>query len=89
MKKSIDFLPEDKQKDLSVITGLVRESLSDDCAMIILYGSYATGKYVEYDQREEYGIRTYFMSDYDLLVVTTNRKNPEAVSRKLSKVTDV
>lgn len=39
--------------------------------MVILYGSYATGKYVEYDERVEFGISTLFMSDYDILVVTS------------------
>lgn len=42
------------------------------CEMIILYGSYAKGTFVEYDERNEFGILTSFMSDYDLLVVTSN-----------------
>lgn len=39
--------------------------------MIILYGSYARGNFVEYDERIEFGILTSFMSDYNILVVTS------------------
>jgi HEPN domain-containing protein len=49
--------------------------------MIILYGSYATGKYVEYDERTEFGIRTTYMSDYDILVVTHGIKDKDAGQR--------
>ena len=38
--------------------------------MIILYGSYAKNKYVDYDQRVEFGVPTYYMSDYDILILT-------------------
>ena len=41
--------------------------------MIILYGSYAANTYVERDERRDYGVRTIYMSDYDLLVVTKRR----------------
>ena len=40
--------------------------------MVILYGSYARGTYVDYDQRIEFGIPTVFMSDYDILIVTND-----------------
>lgn len=46
--------------------------------MIILYGSYARGTYVEYDERDEFGILTSFMSDYDILVVTSKSDVKEA-----------
>lgn len=71
MKKSIAYLPAKKQEELRTIVQCVLEELPE-CAMIILYGSYARGTYVDYDQRVEYGVRTSFMSDYDLLVVTNN-----------------
>ena len=86
MKKSISFLPKDKQEELKLITEHVCEVLGDDCEMIILFGSYAKNKYIDYDQRTEYGVRTYFMSDYDILVVTANKENYFTVSRKLNKV---
>ena len=72
MKTSINYLPEQKRDDLRRIVECVLEVLPD-CEMIILYGSYARNTYVDYDQRIEYGIRTCFMSDYDILVVTSTR----------------
>ena len=65
MKTSINYLPEQKRDDLRRIVECVLEVLPD-CEMIILYGSYARNTYVDYDQRIEYGIRTCFMSDYDI-----------------------
>ena len=85
MKKSIAYLPGQKQEDLRRIVELVREELPD-CEMIILYGSYARNDYVDYDQRIEYGVPTYFMSDYDILVVSREGQNSDYVSRRLDKV---
>jgi len=56
--------------------------------MIILYGSYATGKYVERDTRIEFGTPTTFMSDYDILVVTKGIKN-KPVQQKLDAIEDI
>lgn len=72
MKKSLRYLPENKRFDLRELTGIIREEI-EGCAMVILYGSYARGKYVDYDQRTEFGVPTYFMSDYDILVLTEKR----------------
>ncbi len=72
MKKSLNYLPEHKQRDLQQLVELVRNEVKG-VVMIILYGSYARGTYVDYDQRIEYGVKTYFMSDYDLLIVTEKR----------------
>lgn len=85
MKKSIAYLPGQKQEDLRRIVELVLEELPD-CEMIILYGSYARNDYVDYDQRIEYGVPTYFMSDYDILVVSREGQNSDYVSRRLDKV---
>lgn len=85
MKKSIAYLPEQKQEDLRRIVELVLEELPD-CEMIILYGSYARNNYVDYDQRIEYGVPTYFMSDYDILVVTREGQKGDYVWRRLNKV---
>lgn len=86
MKKSIAFLPEKKQTDLIQLVGLVRKNIKD-VGMIILYGSYARNDYVDYDQRIEFGMPTYYMSDYDLLILT--RKDMGAVQHSLySKITD-
>lgn len=72
MKNSIAYLPENKRRDLRQIVEIVREEVKG-CVMIILYGSYARNTYVDYDQRIEYGVPTYFMSDYDILIVTERR----------------
>lgn len=85
MKKSIAYLPQQKQEDLRYIVELVLEELPD-CEMIILYGSYARNSYVDYDQRTEYGVPTYFMSDYDLLVVTNISFKNYIINNILSKV---
>ena len=88
MKKSLSHLPKEKQTDLRLIARYVVEVLGDQCEMIILYGSYARGNYVEYDQRIEFGIPTYFMSDFDILVITRNDCNSSGISRQLEKVED-
>lgn len=87
MKTSINYLPEQKRDELRRIVKCVLEVLPG-CEMIILYGSYARNTYVDYDQRIEYGIRTCFMSDYDILVVTNTRFQRHVISHILSKVTD-
>ena len=86
MKKSITFLPEKKRTDLTQLVGLIRENVKD-VGMIILYGSYARNKYVDYDQRIEFGVPTYFMSDYDIGILT--RKPIGAIEYSLyDKITD-
>ena len=87
MKTSINYLPEQKRAELRRIVKCVLEVLPG-CEMIILYGSYARNTYVDYDQRIEYGIRTCFMSDYDILVVTNTRFQRHVISHILSKATD-
>lgn len=69
MKNSIDFLPERKQRDLRELVGLIRGEVKD-VVMIILYGSYAKNTYVDCDERHDFGVKEYYMSDYDLLIVT-------------------
>lgn len=87
MKTSINYLPEQKRDELRRIVKCVLEVLPG-CEMIILYGSYARNTYVDYDQCIEYGIRTCFMSDYDILVVTNTRFQRHVISHILSKATD-
>lgn len=72
MKKSLNYLPAEKQQDLRQLVGIIREEVKD-AVMIVLYGSYARGTYVDYDQRIEYGVKTHFMSDYDIMIVTERR----------------
>lgn len=88
MKKSLSHLPKEKQVDLRLIAQYVVEALGDQCEMVILYGSYARGNYVEYDQRIEFGVPTYFMSDFDILVITSNECSNSKIKRLLEKVED-
>lgn len=86
MKKSVTFLPEKKQTDLKQLVELIRRHVKD-VGMIILYGSYARNTYVDYDQRIEFGVPTYYMSDYDMLILT--RKAIGAIEYSLyDKITD-
>jgi HEPN domain-containing protein len=80
MKKSVNFLPEKKQSDLKQIVDLIRRNIKD-VGMVILYGSYARNTYVDYDQRVEFGVPTYYMSDYDILILT--RKDIGAIQHSL------
>ena len=72
MKQSIDFLPERKQRDLRELVALVRKEIKD-VVMVILYGSYAKNSYIECDERHDFGVKTFYISDYDILIVTKKR----------------
>ena len=80
MKKSIGFLPKRHQSNLYYLAKKILKSIPQT-QMIILYGSYARNKYVEYDERVEFGVPTYYMSDYDILVVTQGIAYPEVITR--------
>ena len=84
MKTDVSQLPVYAQNDLRKIVSLITEHLPE-CEMIILYGSYARGTAVRYDEKIEFGILTTFMSDYDILVVTSGR-NVEEVGSILETV---
>ncbi len=72
MKTSLSHLPAEKQHDLARLTELIRTEIRD-VVMVILYGSYARGTYVDCDRRTEFGVTNYFLSDYDILIVTKRR----------------
>ena len=69
MKRSTRFLPPKKRQDLQQLTTLIHEQLKQ-VEMIVLFGSYAKNSYVDYDQRVEFGTPTYYMSDYDIVILT-------------------
>lgn len=69
MKQALNTLPKTKQEELTLLTELL--SGYKDVEMVILFGSYATGKWVE-DKYVEKGITYEYRSDYDLLVVITH-----------------
>lgn len=70
MKTDLNHLPEHKQTELKAI----REALIPkygEIEMIILFGSYARGNYVEKHTYVDKGVTYEYKSDYDLLIVTT------------------
>ena len=67
MNEALQPLPLDKQEELQHLTDLL--SASKEVEMVILFGSYARGEYVE-DTYMEKGTLYEYKSDYDLLVVT-------------------
>ncbi len=69
MKRSTRFLPPRKRQDLQQLVSLIREQVKQ-VEMIVLFGSYAKNSYVDYDQRVEFGTPTYYMSDYDIVILT-------------------
>ncbi len=74
MKTSLSHLPEHKQVELKAI----KEALIPrwgEIEMIILFGSYARGNWVE-DKYEDKGIIYEYKSDYDLLIILS--KNGQA-----------
>ena len=85
MKKSIKHLPKRTQEELTVLLDLVCKSV-DNCQMIILFGSYARGNYVLWDTKIEFGVRTSYQSDYDILVITNGAV--KRAERKLERITN-
>lgn len=86
MKRSIKRLPKRTQEELTVLLDLVRQNV-ENCQMVILYGSYARGNYVLWDSKIEFGVRTSYQSDYDILVVMSGHM-AKHVEEKLRRVTN-
>lgn len=68
MKRSIKHLPKRTQEELNTLLELITHHIPW-CSMVVLYGSYARGGYVLWDERVEFGVNTSYQSDYDLMVV--------------------
>jgi HEPN domain-containing protein/predicted nucleotidyltransferase len=64
---SLSHLPEHKQKQLKEIAGIIVRAV--DPEKVILFGSHATGRWVEHRYTEG-GITYEYISDYDILVIT-------------------
>lgn len=78
MKTDISYLPHHKQDELkSILTALIPRY--SEIEMILLFGSYARGNWVE-DKYEEKGITYEYKSDYDLLIVLSNNSKANADS---------
>lgn len=69
MKRSIKHFPKSTQEELNYLIESITHHIPK-CTMIILYGSYARGGYVMWDERVEFGIHTSYQSDLDILVLT-------------------
>lgn len=80
MKTNITYLPEHKQQELHTLVSLICEQ--DSPEMIILFGSYARGTWVE-DKFDEAHFR--YQSDFDILVVmeTDSEHAQVKIERKL------
>ena len=81
MNTSLEHLPENKQKQLREITGIIVKAV--DPEKVILFGSHATGRWVEHRYTEG-GITYEYISDYNILVITKSGE-----SRKDFGVQDV
>jgi HEPN domain-containing protein len=68
VKTSLNHLPLSKRNQILEIVDIIREVVSPE--KIILFGSYAKGKYVEHRYTGKDGILYEYISDYDFLVVT-------------------
>ena len=84
LKTSIAHLPPSKQQELGIVKDIIRKHLP--AKMIILFGSYARGDYVEQDYTQENGTTYGYASDFDILVVTNKRI--ETFDERWKKVED-
>lgn len=75
MNKSLAHLPEEKQDELELIKDIILEKIPD-VRMIVLFGSYARGDWVEDTHVEDNAVHVY-ESDYDILVATKTEKMAE------------
>jgi predicted nucleotidyltransferase len=66
MKTTLSHLPQHKQDQLKALTQIILDKVPAE--MIILFGSYARGDWVE-DYQEKYE----YVSDFDILIVTKDR----------------
>ncbi|MCP4158895.1 MAG: HEPN domain-containing protein [Deltaproteobacteria bacterium] len=77
MKTSLEHLPEQKQQELKRAVEIIREEINPD--MIILFGSYARGDWVEDLDPETLLYR--YQSDFDLLIVTETPKQANKIEQ--------
>jgi HEPN domain-containing protein/predicted nucleotidyltransferase len=84
VKTSLEHLPKDKQKELKSVADSIAQLVNPE--KIILFGSYATGKWQE-DQHMEGHITYEYISDYDLLIATRQGDNrPEHQIQELAEI---
>jgi len=71
MKKEKNHLPDNKCKELTELVQIILDNYPS-VAMIILFGSYARGNWVE--EKHEDNIHYRYQSDFDILVVIADRR---------------
>ena len=76
MQKLIDHLPEGKQVELYKIVDIIRKTAKVD--IIILFGSFARGAWVEDRYFEDYVMYEY-KSDFDILVIVNNLSSDKII----------
>jgi len=77
MKTALDHLPDNKQLELQRVIEIIREEI--DLEMLILFGSYARGDWVEDLDPETLQYR--YQSDFDLLVVTETPRQADRIEQ--------
>ena len=82
MKKSLAHLPSHKQDELKLVTKIIRKQFPS-AHMIILFGSYARGQWVE-DIYTQGHITYEYISDFDILVLTRLKKTANNFSKQNS-----
>ena len=85
MKRSIKHLPKQTQEELNTLLELIKHHVSW-CDMVVLYGSYARGGYVLWDERVEFGVHTSYQSDYDIMIVVSRLSVKHVEERLRTKV---
>ena len=86
MKRSIKHLPKRTQEELNTLLELVKQHISW-CSMVVLYGSYARGGYVLWDEKIEFGVHTSYQSDYDIMLVVSKSSIKSVEDKLRTKVT--
>lgn len=77
MKTSLKHLPEQKQRELQRAIEIIREEIDPD--MLILFGSYARGDWVEDLDPETLLYR--YQSDFDLLIITETPREANKIEQ--------
>ncbi len=78
MKTTLDHLPEHKQQELNWASDIITESVQVE--MLILFGSYARGDWVE--ELADDGVHYQYQSDFDLLAVVKSESQGTKIERK-------
>ncbi|HED35445.1 MAG TPA: nucleotidyltransferase domain-containing protein, partial [Gammaproteobacteria bacterium] len=77
MKTSLEHLPAEKQQELRRAADIIRKELNPE--LLILFGSYARGDWVE--DLDPQTLQYRYQSDFDLLVVTETRRQAEKIEQ--------